>query len=103
MAGHRSGWRGPHRRPHPGGEDVGPGRGCGMTTRRPPGASRIAYLVKRFPRLSETFVLDEIVELKRAGVALRLYALMDPGEKLVPPEAAASRPGGHHPPRQRHH
>ena len=63
-----------------------------MTTRRPPGVSRIAYLVKRFPRLSETFVLDEIVELKRAGVALRLYALMDPGEKLVHPAAAALRP-----------
>ena len=53
---------------------------------------RIAYLVKRFPRLSETFILDEVLALRRAGVAVQLYALMDPGEKLVHPEAAALRP-----------
>ena len=53
---------------------------------------RVAYLVKRFPRLSETFILDEIVALRRAGLALRLYALMDPEEKQVHAEAAALRP-----------
>ena len=53
---------------------------------------RIAYLVKRFPRLSETFILDEVLALRRAGIALQLYALMDPGEKLVHPGAAGLRP-----------
>ncbi|HLJ67320.1 MAG TPA: glycosyltransferase [Chloroflexota bacterium] len=44
---------------------------------------RVAYLLKRFPRLSETFVLHEILELERQGVALRLYSIMDPGESIV--------------------
>ncbi len=50
---------------------------------------RLAYLVKRFPRLSETFVLNELLELRRQGVDLRLYALMDPREPVVHPQAAA--------------
>ena len=29
---------------------------------------RIGYVLKRFPRLSETFVLNEILELERQGV-----------------------------------
>jgi glycosyltransferase involved in cell wall biosynthesis len=49
---------------------------------------RIAYLVKRFPRLSETFVLNEFLELRRQGLDLRLFALMDPQEPLVDPAAA---------------
>jgi glycosyltransferase involved in cell wall biosynthesis len=49
---------------------------------------RIAYLVKRFPRLSETFVLNEFLELRRQGLDLRLFALMDPQEPLVHPAAA---------------
>ncbi|MHB8295185.1 MAG: glycosyltransferase [Acidimicrobiales bacterium] len=42
--------------------------------------STVAYLTKRFPRLSETFILDEIVGLEAAGVPLRLYALAHPAE-----------------------
>ncbi len=44
---------------------------------------RVAYLVKRFPRLSETFVLNEFLEIRRLGLAATLFALMDPGEKVV--------------------
>lgn len=62
-----------------------------MTSRQSVMRPRIAYLVKRFPRLSETFILNEILELKRAGVDLQLYALMDPQEKQVQPDAAALR------------
>ena len=51
------------------------------------GNHRVAYLVKRFPRLSETFVLNEVLELKRQGIDLLLYALMDPEEALVDPQA----------------
>jgi glycosyltransferase involved in cell wall biosynthesis len=51
-------------------------------------STRFAYLLKRFPRLSETFVLNEILELQRQGVALRIYALTDPLESQVHPEAA---------------
>jgi glycosyltransferase involved in cell wall biosynthesis len=51
-------------------------------------ARRVVYLLKRFPRLSETFVLNEVLELRRQGLELSLYALMDPQEPLVHPEAA---------------
>ncbi|MBU6496218.1 MAG: glycosyltransferase family 4 protein [Acidobacteria bacterium] len=48
----------------------------------------VAYLTKRFPRLSETFILDEILGLEAAGVPLRLYAIADPHEKLVQPDVS---------------
>jgi glycosyltransferase involved in cell wall biosynthesis len=43
-------------------------------------ASVVGIVVKRWPRLSETFVLNEILGLERAGLRLRIYALMDPHE-----------------------
>jgi len=52
----------------------------------------VAYLVKRFPRLSETFVLQEFLELRRQGLDLRLYALMHPGEQVIQPAAAELLP-----------
>ena len=50
--------------------------------------TNVAYLTKRFPRLSETFILDEILGLEGAGVPLRLYAIADPHESLVQPDVA---------------
>ena len=46
----------------------------------------VGYLTKRFPRLSETFILDEILGLEAAGVPLRLYAIAHPGEEIVQPD-----------------
>lgn len=46
----------------------------------------VGYLTKRFPRLSETFILDEILGLEAAGVPLRLFAIADPGEATVQPD-----------------
>src|ERR1051325_1904587 len=34
----------------------------------------IAYLVKAWPRLSETFILNEIVSLERRGVPIRIFS-----------------------------
>lgn len=48
----------------------------------------VGYLTKRFPRLSETFILDEIIGLERAGVPLRLFAVADPREAVVQPDVA---------------
>jgi glycosyltransferase involved in cell wall biosynthesis len=53
---------------------------------------RIAVLVKRFPRLSETFILNEFLELRRQGVRVDLYAIMDPREAHSHPEALALVP-----------
>jgi len=40
----------------------------------------LAVLVNGFPRLSETFVLHELLELERRGVRLHLFALRRPAE-----------------------
>ena len=51
----------------------------------------VGYLTKRFPRLSETFILDEILGLEDTGVPLRLFAIRDPREPLVQPDVARVR------------
>jgi glycosyltransferase involved in cell wall biosynthesis len=51
-----------------------------------PGEPTVCYLTKRFPRVSETFILDEIIGLEAHGVPLRLFALADPHERVVQPE-----------------
>lgn len=43
----------------------------------------IGYVLKRFPRLSETFILQEIRGLERLGVRLHIFAIMDPREAIV--------------------
>jgi glycosyltransferase involved in cell wall biosynthesis len=53
---------------------------------------RIAVLVKRFPRLSETFILNEFLELRRQGMQVDMYAIMDPQEQRSHPEALALVP-----------
>ena len=44
---------------------------------------RVAYVLKRFPRLSQTFVLDELLELERQGVDLVVLARRGSDEPLV--------------------
>ena len=53
---------------------------------------RIVVLVKRFPRLSETFILNEFLELRRQGLAVELWAIMDPREARSHPEALELMP-----------
>ena len=43
----------------------------------------IGYVLKGYPRLSETFVLQEILGLEQQGFDLQLFSLLDPHEKLV--------------------
>ena len=38
----------------------------------------VGYVLKRFPRLSETFILNEILELERHGVAVTIFSLLKP-------------------------
>lgn len=48
---------------------------------------RVAYIVSRFPKLTETFVLDELLAIERLGVPVEIYALIRGRERLVQPEA----------------
>jgi glycosyltransferase involved in cell wall biosynthesis len=52
---------------------------------------KIAYLVKTFPKLSETFVLNEILELERQGLELHIFSLREPTESKVHPAVADVR------------
>src|SRR5215469_6690280 len=81
--------------PHPGrppvlwcGAGSGSGRGVGMRDAQA-FAPVVGIVVKRWPRLSETFVLNEILGLERAGLRLRIYALMDPHEPAAQAEINA--------------
>jgi glycosyltransferase involved in cell wall biosynthesis len=43
--------------------------------------AKIAYLMKSFPKISETFILREILALEEAGMDLQVYSLQLPQEK----------------------
>src|SRR3954466_14850900 len=46
---------------------------------------RVAYLLKRYPRLSQTFVLNEMLELERQGVEGVVLARDGLGEGMAHP------------------
>jgi glycosyltransferase involved in cell wall biosynthesis len=60
-------------------------------TTRPDGAARIAILVKGYPRLSETFIAQEILALERRGLPLDIWALRRPTDTLRHPMHDAIR------------
>jgi len=49
-------------------------------------AERVIYIVRSWPRLSQTFVLDEVLALQRRHVDLALFSLVHSGEAVVQPE-----------------
>jgi glycosyltransferase involved in cell wall biosynthesis len=49
---------------------------------------RIAYWVSRFPKTSETFIVDEVIALERAGVDVVLHALAHGRGAVVGEDAA---------------
>jgi glycosyltransferase involved in cell wall biosynthesis len=42
----------------------------------------IGYILKMYPRFSETFVLSELLELERQGVELHIYSLKEPDDGI---------------------
>jgi glycosyltransferase involved in cell wall biosynthesis len=46
---------------------------------------RIGYVLKRYPRLSETFIVQEILQMEARGADLALFPIMDPHEPLQNP------------------
>lgn len=51
-------------------------------------AARIAYIMSFFPKLTETFILYEILALEELGVPVEIYPLMRTRQRLTHPEAA---------------
>jgi hypothetical protein len=52
---------------------------------------KIAYITSRFPKLTETFVLYEVVAMDRRGIPTVLFPLLATRQKVVHPEAVAMR------------
>ena len=46
----------------------------------PSGPSRIGYVVKRYPRYSETFVVAEIASHEAAGLEVEVFSIMPPND-----------------------
>src|SRR5437016_1169086 len=49
---------------------------------------RIAYLLKTYPKLSETFILNEILGLEKLGWELEIFSLRQPTDEPVHPSVA---------------
>lgn len=76
FAGTVDGWR------H--GDDLWPFHGPA----RPASTGKVAYVMSRFPKLTETFVLNEIRAVERLGVQTEIYPLLREQQTVVHDEAA---------------
>ena len=47
-----------------------------------PSPIKIGYVVKMFPRISETFILNEMLELERRGVEISIFSIRKPNEGI---------------------
>lgn len=59
---------------------------CEQAPTMPPG--KVAYVMSRFPKLSETFVLNEIRTVEQLGLRTEIYPLMRERQRVVHEEAA---------------
>ena len=49
-------------------------------------SGRVMYLTRSWPRLSQTFIVNEILALERRGVDLEVYAMAPSGEEVRQPQ-----------------
>lgn len=54
-------------------------------------APTVAYVLKMFPRFSETFILAELLELERQGVRIRIFSLRPPQDQETHADLARLR------------
>lgn len=50
---------------------------------QPDKSPTVGYIVSTWPRLSQTFVLSEVIALERMGLPLRIFSAKDPGGEPV--------------------
>lgn len=53
------------------------------------GRPKVAYVMSRFPKLTETFILLEVLAVEEVGVEVELYPLIRERQEVVHPEAVA--------------
>ena len=68
----------------------------------PSGRGGIAVVVKGYPRLSETFITQEILGLEARGLRLAIWALRHPTERAVHPMNSAVKARAHYLPEYLH-
>ena len=56
-----------------------------------PTNERVVYIVRSWPRLSQTFIVNEVLALERRGVSLDVVSLVRSGETVVQPQVADVR------------
>jgi colanic acid/amylovoran biosynthesis glycosyltransferase len=68
------------------------------TSDSPASFPRVAYLVSRFPKLTETFILYEILAVRKHGVQVELYPLQRERTSTMHPEAGPMMTTAHYQP-----
>jgi glycosyltransferase involved in cell wall biosynthesis len=58
--------------------------------------SRVVYILRSYPRLSQTFILNEILALERLGVRVQIFPITNPREALVQHDVAKVRAPAHY-------
>src|SRR5262249_35408584 len=51
--------------------------------------AKIGYIIRSYPRLSQTFIVNEIQALEQLGLKLHIFPIADPREPIVQPQVAA--------------
>ena len=51
----------------------------------------VIYLVRSWPRLSQTFIVNEVLALERRGVDLVIFSLVRSGESVIQPQVSEVR------------
>ena len=54
-------------------------------------SEQVIYVVRSWPRLSQTFIVNEVLALEQQGVELAIFSLARSGETLVQPQVAEVR------------
>ena len=57
---------------------------------------RVIYIVRSWPRLSQTFIVNEVLALERRGLELVVFSLVRSGEDVVQPQVADVRAPVHY-------
>lgn len=56
----------------------------------------VIYLVRSWPRLSQTFIVNEVLALERRGVDLLVFSLARSGESVIQPQVTEVRTAVHY-------
>jgi len=59
-------------------------------------AEQVIFIVRSWPRLSQTFILNEVLALERRGLDLVVFSLVRSGEDVVQPQVAEVRAPVHY-------